>query len=232
MRRALRSAREALGANAELIVADGGSTDGTAAEVEGMARVVRSRPGRGRQMNEGARQARGEVLVFLHADTRLTPEAGRALRDLIAAEPDVVGGCFALRLEGPSARRPIARALGAAITARSRWLRTATGDQAIFARRSCFEQLSGYPEIDLFEDVLFYRKLRRAGRIEVLETPVATSDRRWRGAGYARTIATHLGLRFLMLVGVPPARLARYYESLAGVGQRGQRGQRGPPVST
>lgn len=212
---ALESARAALGADAELIVVDGGSTDGTRARAAGLARVVDSRRGRGRQLNKGAGEARGDVLVFLHADTRLPREAGQVLTELLVTRRDVAGGCFAVRLAGPSAGRRIARLLSAAISARSRWLRTATGDQAIFARRSCFDRVGGYPEVELFEDVLFYRKLRRCGPVTVVEPPVMTSDRRWRRAGYARTIATHLTLRLLALLGVGPQRLAPLYRRLA-----------------
>jgi rSAM/selenodomain-associated transferase 2 len=200
----------AFGPSVEVIVVDGGSEDQTAELAEKRAVVVRSSPGRGRQLNAGARSASGDVFLFLHADTRLSPESGAALGDALNV-PEIVGGCFKLALRGPSAGLVIARMLGAAINLRSRFLRTATGDQAIFARRSAFEQAGGYTTDDLFEDVLFYRKLRRLGRVAVLDPPVRTSDRRWRKLGYARTIATHLVLRLMFLAGVSAARVARLY---------------------
>ncbi len=192
-------------------MADAGSVDGTDAVAAARARLLAAPPGRGRQLNAGAQAARGEVLVFLHADTWLSPGAAGALERALA-RPDVCGGCFKLALRGSSARRPVARFLAACINARSRWLRTATGDQAIFARRAAFERIGGFPAERLFEDVLFYRELRRLGRVVVLDPPARTSDRRWRRRGYARTIATHLWLRLLFFAGVPPARLAGFYE--------------------
>lgn len=193
---------------------DGGSADGTPDAARGRARVVESAPGRGRQLNAGARAARGNVLVFLHADTWLDPAAGDALVAALA-RPGVVGGCFRVQLRGPSSQRLIARSLAAAINARTRWLRTATGDQAIFARRSAFERIGGFRTIDLFEDVIFYRELRRLGEVTVLGPPVRTSDRRWRRHGYLRTIATHLTLRSLFYAGAAPERLARLYRALS-----------------
>lgn len=194
----------------KIVVADGGSKDRTAELARVRADVVTSVPGRGRQLNAGAGAAAGDVYMFLHADTQLDPGTEAALADALG-EPDVVGGCFEVRLRGPSAGRAIARHLAGAINWRARVLKTATGDQAIFARRTAFEQAGGFPADDLFEDVLFYRRLKRLGKVVVLEPAVGVSDRRWRQLGYYRTIATHLLLRFLFQLGVPPATLARFY---------------------
>jgi rSAM/selenodomain-associated transferase 2 len=201
---------QALGASVEIVVADGGSVDGTPESVGARARVLSTAPGRGRQLNAGARASAGDALLFLHADTWLSPGAGTALLEALA-RPDVVGGCFAVALRGPSQRRPIARAVAAGTNLRSRLFRTATGDQAIFVRREVFEELGGFPEHDLFEDVLLYRQLRRRGRVVVLRPPARTSDRRWHRRGYTRTIATHLFLRLLLALGVRPDKLARLY---------------------
>ncbi len=206
----LDSVVAALGSSAEIIVADAGSDDGTTEVAREAALVVESTPGRGRQQNAGVECSEGAILLFLHADTWLSLDAGTALAEAVA-RPEVIGGCFSLSLRGPSARRPIARGLALAINLRSRWFRTATGDQAIFARRSAFQQVGGFKDHDLFEDVIFYRRLRRLGKVVVLKSPVLTSDRRWRKSGYLRTIATHLALRFLFLLGVSPARLAALY---------------------
>ncbi|KPK58253.1 MAG: hypothetical protein AMS21_10745 [Gemmatimonas sp. SG8_38_2] len=206
----LDSIDAALGPSVQVVVADGGSKDRTAELARRRAEVVTSGPGRGRQLNAGARSASGDVYLFLHADTRLDPGTGKALAAALA-EPDVVGGCFEVQLRGPSAARTIARYLAAAINRRSRVFKTATGDQAIFARRIAFEQVGGFPNADLFEDVLFYRKLKRLGRTVVLRPAVRISDRRWRRLGYRRTIAKHLSLRLLFLMGVSPATLARFY---------------------
>ncbi len=203
----------ALGSGDEIIVVDGGSRDGTRESVPSHVTVIESAAGRGQQLNAGAHVARGEVLLFLHADTWLPPRASRAISEVLSG-PDLVGGCFAFRLRGASADRPVARVLASAINARSRWLVTATGDQAIFARRSAFEAIGGFRDLPLFEDVLFYKELKRLGNVAVLDTPVLTSDRRWREHGYPRTIATHLGLRALLFAGVPPARLAKLYRGV------------------
>ncbi len=101
--------------------------------------------------------------------------------------------------------------LARSINTRSRWLKTATGDQAIFARRRAFDRIGGFSDEELFEDVLFYRALRRSGTVVLLDPPARTSDRRWRQRGYPRTIAKHLLLRVMFWVGVSPARLARGY---------------------
>ena len=97
---------------------------------------------------------------------------------------------------------------------RSRLFNTATGDQAIFARRSAFRRLGGYSDDGLFEDVMFYRRLRRLGSVALLDPSVRTSERRWRRHGYLRTIAVHLTLRLLFTAGVSPGRLARLYHRL------------------
>lgn len=191
-------------------MADGGSDDGTRALATTGARLIEAPRGRGRQLNAGAWAAHGDVLLFLHADTWLSPGSGDALTRALARD-DVAGGCFKVALRGPSAGRLIARLLARGINTRSRLLKTATGDQAIFARRDAFERIGGFSEGELFEDVLFYRALRRSGAVVLLDPPAWTSDRRWRQRGYPRTIANHLLLRFLFWVGVSPARLARGY---------------------
>lgn len=206
----LDSIVRSLGPETEIIVVDGGSRDATPTIAARRARLLRAPPARGVQLNKGALAASGEGLIFLHADTRLQPGAGTALRDALRQD-DVVGGCFEVRLWGPTAGKLIARALARAINLRSRWLRSATGDQAIFCRRDVFSRLGGFPELSLFEDVIFYRRLAETGRVAVLDPPVLTSDRRWRRSGYFRTIALHLWLRSLFLLGVRPARLARLY---------------------
>lgn len=214
------SVLEAFGDSAEIIVVDGGSTDGTADRARRRAQVIRSAPGRGRQLNAGAATARGEVLLFLHADTWLHPASAANLESALA-DREVVGGCFRVQLRGPTSDRWIARALAAAINLRTRWLRTASGDQAIFTRHAVFQRVGGFPTLALFEDVLFFRELRRAGRVVLLGTPVRTSDRRWRERGYLRTIADHLFRRTLFLLGVPPEQLARGYHDGRPAGRAG-----------
>ena len=195
---------------AEIIVVDGGSSDKTRDLVNGRAVFITTSACRGRQLNAGAERSRGDILIFVHGDTLLPADAAAQLATALAGR-DAVGGCFAMKLWGPTAERAIARLLAKAIDLRSRWFRTATGDQAIFVRRQVFEAMGGFPEVELFEDVLFYRELRRRGSVTVIRSAVRSSDRRWRQGGYARTILQHLALRALQMLGVTPARLARHY---------------------
>lgn len=208
----LRAAKVAFGAEAEYLVVDGGSTDQTveAAAREG-ARVVSGPLGRGLQLQAGAKAARGTVVLFLHADTRLPADAGMAIESALA-DPGVVGGSF--RIGFDPADRPLPfplRWLAPGINLRSWLFDTATGDQAIFARRAVLDGIGGVPPLPLFEDVRLYRALRKAGRVVLLRSIVLTSARRWRKAGPFRLILLHLLLRVLHTLGVPPARLAKLY---------------------
>ncbi len=193
---------------AEVIVVDGGSTDRTAESVRATsARLVVSPRGRAAQMNAGARQAAGDVLLFLHADTKLPAGASRDIRKCMA-DPRRVGGRFDIRLDST---RPLLRLVGRMISLRSRLTRVATGDQAIFVRRAVFERLGGFPEIPLMEDVAFSRALKKAGRIACLRARVTSSARRWEQHGPVRTILLMWVLKLLYLAGVPPTRLKRLY---------------------
>jgi rSAM/selenodomain-associated transferase 2 len=192
----------------EIIVVDGGSSDRTREICQGGgALVFNAARGRARQMNDGARQASGNVLLFLHADTRLPPSAlgdiARALSD-----SDYVGGRFDVELEG---RHWMLRVIGALISYRSRMTKVGTGDQAIFVRRQIFERMGGYPDIPLMEDIAFYRALKRMGKVACLRSRVVTSARRWEAEGIWRTIAKMWTLKILYFAGVSPARLKRYY---------------------
>lgn len=192
----------------EVIVVDGGSADRTPQIVrDGPARLVVSARGRATQMNEGARHAGGDVLLFLHADTILPATARRDVEGCMT-DPGCVGGRFDIRLDSG---RPLLRVVSRMISLRSRLTRVATGDQAIFARRSVFERLGGFPEIPLMEDVAFSRALKKEGRIACLRSQVVSSARRWEQNGPVRTILLMWALKLLYLAGVPPATLKRLY---------------------
>jgi rSAM/selenodomain-associated transferase 2 len=192
----------------EIIVVDGGSADGTVqlATSLGVA-VVASKRGRARQMNAGARLAHGDVLLFLHADTRLP---GSALADICTAMEDrsIVGGRFDVALDGAGW---LLKVVGTMISLRSRLSAVATGDQGIFIRRQVFDKLGGYPEIPLMEDIALSRALKRAGKVACLKSRVITSPRRWQSEGVWRTVFKMWALKSLYLLGVSPFWLKRFY---------------------
>ncbi|HVN87122.1 MAG TPA: TIGR04283 family arsenosugar biosynthesis glycosyltransferase [Candidatus Binatia bacterium] len=192
----------------ELIVVDGGSVDDTVAVARRYTEFILVGPrGRATQMNAGAAQATGEVLLFLHADTWLPAGFDAAVANALT-DPRVVGGRFDVRLE-PSSR--LLRVVAALMNLRSRLSRIATGDQAIFVRRQTFERIGGFAEMPLMEDIAFTRALKRAGRIACLRECVTTSSRRWQRNGVLRTILLMWMLRLLYFCGVSPSRLRAMY---------------------
>ena len=192
----------------ELIVVDGGSEDGSLEVARSITSLCRSsRAGRAAQMNEGARLASGDVLVFLHADTRL-PEgaAERIAREL--AQSAGVWGRFDVRLSGA---HWCFRVIETAMNWRSRLTGIATGDQAIFVRRADFERAGGFPLLPLMEDIAISRVLRRRRRPLCLRERAVTSSRRWQRHGILRTIFLMWYLRLAYALGADPARLHRLY---------------------
>lgn len=204
---AVRSAWEA-GAD-EVIVADGGSRDGTAREAKRQgARVVRSVPGRGRQLNVGAQAAGGDVLCFLHADARLAPGAANAIREALRDER-VVGGNFRIRF----GRSKHARFL-AAFYHVIRQVRMYYGDSALFCRSGAFAAAGGFPPFPIMEDLAFAQRLHRLGRMAYLEGPVHASPRRWEQGGIAQAWASWIVIQTLYFLHVPPERLALLYRHI------------------
>jgi rSAM/selenodomain-associated transferase 2 len=194
---------------ADIVVVDGGSGDDTAAVVARLPgpRLLESARGRAVQMNHGAREARGDTLLFLHADTRLPDGAARAIEQTLA-EPGVVGGRFDVRFDN---ERTLFRVIAWFMNTRSRASGICTGDQAIFVRRADFEAVGGYPDIPLMEDIELSRRLKRRGKLRALRLRVTTSARKWEREGPLRTIGLMWALRFLHFCGVAPARLHRWY---------------------
>jgi rSAM/selenodomain-associated transferase 2 len=200
----------------EVVVADGGSTDGTRA----LAAAHPSRPvvldaprGRGPQQDAGARAANGDVLVFLHADSRLPRGAHAALSDALA-DPRVVGGNFALRFDGGDR---FSRVLGA-VYAVQRSFGVWYGDSTIWVRPEVFAALGGFPKLPIMEDYVLVRALRATGgrtpRLRPDGAPATTSSRRWRRLGVRRTVTSWVVIRYLFLAGVPPERLAALYRKV------------------
>lgn len=192
----------------EVIVVDGGSRDRTLEIARAGADVAFTAPrGRAAQMNEGAARARGDVLLFLHADSRLPDRAAPEIEAALARGAQ--WGRFDVTIEG---RPRVLKLVAAAMNARSRATGIATGDQGIFVLRSLFVRVGGYAAIPLMEDVALSKSLKRAaGRPACLEARVVTSGRRWEANGPWRTIFTMWRLRLAYALGADPSALARQY---------------------
>jgi rSAM/selenodomain-associated transferase 2 len=192
----------------EVIVVDGGSRDGTPEAARPLVdRVLVASRGRAVQMNAGAAAASGDVLLFLHADTRLPSAADRLILDGLRGRGRPWGR-FDVRLSGPA---PMLRVVERLMNIRSRLSGIATGDQAIFVTRQAFEAVGRYPEIPLMEDIALSKRLKRIGRPLCLRERVVTSSRRWEQAGVWRTILFMWRLRLAYFLGADPSALARRY---------------------
>ena len=195
----------------EVIVVDGGSSDRTA-EIARKFDFVRftavEQANRGGQMNQGARMATGEILLFLHADVRLPQYPMDAIRKALANER-TLGGCFQLCFPEEVPRSLKLVAWG--INLRTRWFRTATGDQAIFVRRHAFDEIGGYQTFPLMEDIEFFTQLKRRGEVRVLAEKVEISPRRWLKYGVWRTVLLMYVLRGGYWLGIRPATLKRFF---------------------
>ena len=194
-------------AGAQIIVADGGSRDDSCALARPLCDVlVASSRGRALQMNAGAAHARGEVLLFLHADTILPLEADRLALRAVAGGRD--WGRFDVRIAG---RHPMLRVVAMLMNWRSRLTGIATGDQAIFVRRELFQRIGGFPDQPLMEDIELSRRLRRVSAPACLQARATTSGRRWESRGVWRTIFLMWRLRWRYWRGESAHRLAAAY---------------------
>ncbi len=197
-------------ADCELLIVDGGSSDQTVALAERYGRVIRAERGRARQMNAGAAQASGEILLFLHADTRLPTRALAAIEQALH-QPDVVGGAFRLRFDRPNLPY---RLVAFSTNLRSRLSGVLTGDQAYFMWASIFRAVGGYPDQPLMEDLEITRDLRRLGRLILLPEYVTTSARRHARLGLLRSVPFMWYLRLRYRLGTSPARLQQLYADI------------------
>jgi rSAM/selenodomain-associated transferase 2 len=201
--RALRALAPLRARGHEVIVVDGGSADATRAIASPFADQVLGAPrGRARQMNAGAAAARGDALLFLHADTQLPELADRLVIEALNQRD---WGRFDVRIESP---RAALRVVACAMNLRSRLTGIATGDQAIFVRRDAFP---GFPEIALMEDIAFSKAMKRRSPPACLRERVLTSGRRWEKHGVLRTVLLMWRLRLAYFLGVSPDELARRY---------------------
>ncbi len=192
----------------EVIVVDGGSSDGTAdlARSNG-ATVLASVPSKARQMNTGAEAATGDILLFLHADTQL-PEYFEAPIIETVNQSGVAGGAFELRIDSEAKGL---RYIERVANRRARHLQAPYGDQGLFVTKTLFEEIGGYPDMPIMEDFELIRRLRRKGKIAILDLYVKTSARRWQNIGIFKTWLINQIIIAAYLLGVPPERLSRWY---------------------
>lgn len=197
----------------EILVADGGSTDATAAIARDYgARVISSSRGRARQMNAGAAQASSAQVLFLHADT-LPPRGYRDWIQNTLDQPAVSAGAFAFSIrEAVPCRRWIERL----VEARCRWLKTPFGDQGLFLRRSLFEAIGGFPDWPILEDVEIVRRLKECGEVRIERGAASTSGRRWLSRGVWKTFWVNQAVLLGHRCGVSLERLAKLYRSPGG----------------
>ncbi len=193
----------------EIIVVDGAADSGTVKAIEDKKVITAvSEPGRSVQMNRGASLAHGDVLLFLHADTLLPPDAFGLIRNALA-DARFIGGAFDL---GIRSERKIFRITERYVALRTRLTRVPFGDQALFLRRDYFKKIGGYRSIPVMEDVELMARIRKRGdSVCIIPEKVMTSARRWEKEGVLRTTMRNWMLQLLYVLGVPTERLARFY---------------------
>ncbi len=206
----LRSNGESNSENYEIIIVDGGSSDRTAEQCGAADKFIQSPPGRATQQNAGVKESQGDILLFLHADCRLEPRSLASIREMLA-DNRYSAGCFRQQIDHPSWKY---RLLEWGNRQRVRWGQSAYGDQGIFVTRNIFEQASGFPEVPFLEDLLLMKKLRRLGKIGILDKKIIISPRRWQKTGVFRQTIINRLFVVLAHLGVSPRLLAKYYPEI------------------
>jgi rSAM/selenodomain-associated transferase 2 len=195
----------------ELVVSDGGSRDGTLEIAEEFAEhVVKGSTGRALQMNEGARVANGDIFLFLHADSRIEPASyEKMLHSLESSEK--IGGAFSLYIDSDKwSLRMIARLANL----RSKYFGVAYGDQAFFVKNSIFQQMNGFADLPICEDIDFFKRLRKLGPVILLKEKVFTSSRRWLKEGVWYTTLRNILIATFFKLGFPPRILKKWYQAI------------------
>ena len=192
----------------EAIIGDGGSEDDTA----DIARhhkvtVIQSRQGRAAQMNAAAQTAKGDLLLFLHADSYVSPQGYQRMIEVMSNEP-YLGGAFSLQIDSPL---PALKRVARWANWRSRYLNLVYGDQGIFVRREIFNNLKGFPPLPICEDLDFFRRLKKMGPVVLLKEKAFTSPRRWLAEGIGFTTLRNIAIVTLFLMGFSPTTLSRWY---------------------
>ncbi len=193
----------------EILVVDGGSTDATVelATQCGVKVIQSSQMGRAKQMNLGASFATGDILLFLHADTRLPQGYADLVRSSLA-QPQSIAGAFQLAIDSPASS---VRLVEMMVNLRSRLFSLPYGDQAIFLKASVFQELGGFSPLPIMEDFEFVQRLKRQGKITIIPAYVLTSSRRWQQLGVLRTTLINQAIIIGYFLGVPPQQLLRWY---------------------
>ena len=194
----------------ELIFVDGGSDDATAVLAGKLGRVVKARKNRAAQMNAGAHVAKGKILLFLHADAVIHQNQLQKLEGIINKK-DLIGGCLTQVLDDESL---LFKWIAFTGNARAKITKVFYGDQAIFLRKSIFKRLKGFPEVNICEDILFSRKLRKAGKVDILPIPVYCSARRWKQQGILKTFFLNARIKSALAFGVQPNQLKIAYDDV------------------
>lgn len=199
-----------LSRKAELIFVDGGSSDQSAEVARRYGKVIHSEKGRALQMNCGADFARGEILLFLHADNFITETCLDSIEKIVAKE-DSVGGCLTQHIAKDGITYRFIERLG---NLRARMTSVFYGDQGIFVRRELFLKMNGFPKVPVMEDVLFTRSLRRQGRTTVLADKIIVSPRRWEDKGLIRTSLLYIMICILFFLRFPLEGIKKLYGDL------------------
>lgn len=194
----------------ELIFVDGGSSDKSVEIAAGCGRVLQTKKARALQMNYGSKSARGDILLFLHADAFIYPKTISAIEGRVALN-DLVGGCLTQRIEKQALIYRLIEGFG---NLRAKITKVFYGDQGIFVKKEEFLKIDGFPQAPIMEDVLFSKKLRRQGKTEVLAEKILVSPRRWEQRGIIKTVCLYFLINILFLLRFPLSRIKALYTDL------------------